>query len=115
MSYYVYILKCKGNTLYTGITPDVCRRMTAHAAGRGARYTRSHPPEALEALWRAEDKVAAARLEYAIKKRLTRQQKLRLIAESGGLAELLPDLAELGFHRIAGVTLERCLRGEWDG
>ena len=57
--YYVYILRCRGDALYTGITPDPVRRMRAHAAGAGAKYTRAHPPEALEALWRAPDKVTA--------------------------------------------------------
>ena len=113
--YYVYILRCRGDTLYTGITPDVCRRMRAHLRGSGAKYTRSHPPEALEALWRAEDKIAAARLEYAVKKHLDRTRKLALIARPDRLGELLPGLADLSLEAIPGVTLEECLEGGFHG
>jgi putative endonuclease len=40
MHYYVYILKCKDGTLYTGWTNDLEARLTAHREGRGAKYTR---------------------------------------------------------------------------
>jgi len=113
--YYVYILRCRGGTLYTGITPDVCRRMSAHMAGTGAKYTRSHKPEALEALWRTGEKNDAARLEYAVKKRLDRRRKLALIADPGRLGELLPALAELDFTHVPGVTLADCLEGRFHG
>ncbi|MBQ0037266.1 MAG: GIY-YIG nuclease family protein [Clostridiales bacterium] len=111
--YYVYILRCKGDTLYTGITPDLVHRMRCHA-GRlpgGAKYTRAHPPVALEAVWRAEDKTDAARLEYGIKKKLTRGQKEQLIAAPEGIGIVLPHLAEIPYTPIAGATWERCLEG----
>ncbi len=112
--YYVYILRCRGDALYTGITPDPVRRMRAHAAGAGAKYTRAHPPEALEALWRAPDKVTAARLEYAVKEKLDRRRKLALIAAPERLGELLPDLAAACTY-VPGVTLADCLEGRFDG
>ena len=65
--YYVYVLECQDGSLYAGMTNDLRRRMTLHTAGRGAKYTRSHPPRALAGLWRCDDKAAAARLEYAFK------------------------------------------------
>ncbi|MEI3142599.1 MAG: hypothetical protein V8S77_05060 [Oscillospiraceae bacterium] len=49
---------CEGDTLYTGVAQDICRRMRQHT-DRGtacARYTRAHPVQALAALWEAEDK-----------------------------------------------------------
>ena len=113
--YYVYMIRCRGDTIYTGITPDPCRRMQAHAGGTGARYTRSHPPEALEALWRVGDRGEASRLEYAFKKKLDRQRKLELIRDPGRLPELLPDLAAVGCEPVAGVTLEDLLEGRFDG
>ena len=48
--YYVYVLACGDGSLYTGMTNDLRRRMTLHAAGRGAKYTRSHPPQELAGL-----------------------------------------------------------------
>ena len=111
--YYVYVLRCRGGTLYTGMTPDLRRRMAAHANGTGAKYTRSHPPEEIEALWRTEEKSDAMRLEYAVKKRLTRSQKLALIDHPERLGELL-DAAER-FQFVPGVTLADCLGGKFHG
>ena len=42
--WYLYILQCKDNTLYTGITTDVPRRLEAHRSGKGAKYTRGRAP-----------------------------------------------------------------------
>lgn len=87
-TYYVYILRCRDGSLYTGLTNDLPRRWALHVSGRGAKYTRAHPPEAVAALWRCGDKSAAARLEYAIKARLTHGEKLALIAEPERAAAL---------------------------
>ena len=43
--YYVYMLRCQGGSLYTGYTDDIGRRYAAHAAGKGAKYTKSRPPQ----------------------------------------------------------------------
>lgn len=91
-AYYVYMLRCRGGSLYTGMTNDVARRMAMHCSGRGAKYTRAHPPEALAALWRCGDKVTASRLEYAIKAKLTHGQKETLAAAPGRIGELFPAL-----------------------
>ncbi|TCW32999.1 GIY-YIG nuclease family protein [Gulbenkiania mobilis] len=65
--WYLYILECRGGRLYTGITTDVARRYAAHASGRGARFTRSHPPERLCLVLAFESRQAAAAAEYTIK------------------------------------------------
>lgn len=91
-AYYVYMLRCRGGSLYTGMTNDVARRMAMHCSGRGAKYTRAHPPEALAALWRCADKVTASRLEYAIKAKLTHGQKKALAAAPGRIGEWFPAL-----------------------
>lgn len=75
--WYVYIIRCADGTLYTGIARDVTARFNAHAAGKGARYTRGRGPLELCAKRRCNDKGTALRLEYAIKQ-LPRAMKLRL-------------------------------------
>ena len=87
--YLVYMLKCRDGSLYTGITTDVVRRLREHlAAGpSGARYTRTHPPVALAALWQTEGRAGASRLEYRIK-RLTPEQKRSLADERQGVGQL---------------------------
>ncbi len=74
----VYILRCRGGTLYTGATCDLERRLRQHRAGRGARYTRSRLPLALVYLETVRDRGSALRREAALKQ-LTRAEKLQLI------------------------------------
>jgi putative endonuclease len=74
----VYILRCRDGSLYTGVTNDLRRRLTAHRAGRGAAYTRSRMPLRLVYTERARDRSAAQRREAAIK-RLPRPAKLALV------------------------------------
>jgi putative endonuclease len=83
---WVYILRCADDSLYTGWTVDVERRLAAHRAGTGARYTRSRLPVELLASF-AMDDARVARREEARIKRLPRAQKLAL-AGGGRLQEL---------------------------
>ena len=78
MSWFVYILRCSDGTLYCGITNDVERRIAAHDAGAGARYTRGRGPVELLFKGRFHSK-SAALIEEARIKRLTRADKERLI------------------------------------
>ena len=73
----VYILRCKDQTLYTGITDDFEKRLKAHESGAGAKYTRGRGPFVLCYLERFTDRSEASRREYAIKQ-LPRDEKLQL-------------------------------------
>ncbi len=88
---FVYLLRCADGSLYCGWTTDLDRRLAAHAAGRGARYTRGRGPLELAAAWRAADRSAAMRLELRVK-RLERGAKEALVAGDGSLegADRLP-------------------------
>lgn len=82
MPYFVYILRCSDDTLYTGITTDIERRIDEHNNSPiGAKYTRNRRPVTLVYSETCEDKSAASKREYAIKK-LTRTQKEKLLSES---------------------------------
>ena len=78
MGWFVYILRCGDGTLYTGMTDDVEKRLAAHRAGKGAKYTRGRGPLELVYTEEQPDKSAALRREIAIKK-LSRQEKLCLL------------------------------------
>ncbi len=78
MSYWLYILRCGDNTLYTGTTPDVEKRLELHRSGKGAKYTRGRGPLTLVYREELPDKSAALRREAAVKK-LSRAEKLTLI------------------------------------
>lgn len=75
---FVYILQCADNTLYTGWTADLNKRLTAHNAGKASKCTRSRLPVRLVYSESAPDKSSALKREAAIKK-LTRPEKLALI------------------------------------
>jgi putative endonuclease len=76
---WVYLLRCGDGSLYTGWTNDLDRRLARHADGTASRYTRSRRPVVLAAAWPMADHNAAKREEARIK-RLTRPEKLALIA-----------------------------------
>jgi len=79
MSYFVYILECSDNTLYTGIATDVQRRLDEHNnSDKGAKYTKIRRPVKLVYSEAQEDRSSASKREYAIKQ-LTRNKKLDLI------------------------------------
>lgn len=78
--WYVYIVRCRDNSLYTGIARDLERRLTEHNEGnRGARYTRSRRPVELVYQETHPDRSTALRREYEIKQ-LSARQKRVLIA-----------------------------------
>ena len=77
-TWYLYILRCRDGTLYTGITTDVDKRFEAHAAGKGAKYTRGRGPLTLVYRETCGDHSAALKRELEIKK-LTRQEKEALV------------------------------------
>lgn len=94
---YVYVLLCKGNTLYTGIAADVKKRISAHINKSGAKYTKSHSAIKLEALWETERLSDAARLEYRIK-RLEKKKKLELVKSPQCVMDFFPELSNIAFE-----------------
>lgn len=82
-SYYVYMLRCDDNSIYTGITNDIKRRINEHLAKdkKCAKYTLNHNVIKLEALWQTENRVLASKLEFWIKK-LSKAQKEELITNN---------------------------------
>ncbi|KQZ66215.1 MULTISPECIES: GIY-YIG nuclease family protein [unclassified Lysobacter] len=76
-AWHVYLIECRDGSLYTGVAVDVARRYAQHTAGKGARYTRSHPPLRLLVSFEYPDRSAALRAEYAIK-RLSPERKWAL-------------------------------------
>ena len=80
---FVYIVECADGTLYSGWTVDLQRRLVAHNAGRGSRYTRGRCPVRLVYWEQRPDRGSAQRREAALR-RLPRAAKLRLIAAQQG-------------------------------
>ncbi len=81
MIWTVYILECSDQSLYTGISQDLERRIAAHEQGKGARYTKGRGPFALLYVEQKDTKGEALKRERAIKT-LSRKEKLKLISET---------------------------------
>jgi putative endonuclease len=74
MAWFLYLLECEDGSIYTGITVDVDARYAAHVGGRGARYTRSHPPRRVLAIVEYPDRSTASKAEHRMK-RLSASEK----------------------------------------
>ncbi len=80
MFWTVYILKCADNTLYTGITNNLERRLQQHEEGQGAKYTRGRAPLKLLYTETCENRSLASKREWEVK-RLSRAEKLALMSK----------------------------------
>ncbi len=97
--YYIYMLRCTDNSIYTGITTNVEHRMKEHFTKKNcAKYTSSHTAKKLECVWETENRVLASKLEYRIKT-LTKLQKEKLIVENN-LEELFFDKIDASQYKI---------------
>ncbi len=79
-AHVVYVLSCADDSLYTGYTTDLERRVAEHNAGEGAKYTRGRTPVAVVHSERYGSRSAALSREYEIKQ-LSRSGKLRLVED----------------------------------
>lgn len=100
--YYVYMLRCIDNSIYTGITTDITRRMEEHFSQneKCAKYTMSHEPKKLECVWQTENKKLASKLEYHIK-HLQKDKKEKLV-KNRNLEEVLSSKIEADKYEVKG-------------
>jgi len=84
MAWHVYLIECKDGSIYTGVAVDVAARYAAHASGKGARYTRSHPPLRLLASFEQPDRSSALRAEYRIKQLSVAEKRALCPAPTAG-------------------------------
>lgn len=87
--WYLYLIECRDGSYYAGITNDLNARYRAHADGKGARYTRSHPPLRLLGARAYPDRATASRAEWAIKQ-LPKGKKAAFLQTSADPGETLP-------------------------
>ena len=102
--YYTYILRCTNNSLYTGITTDLKRRMEEHFAQdkKCAKYTLTHQAKKLEIAWESENRVQASRLEYHIKT-LTKLQKEEIIKQPNKLEQFLSNKLDCNLYKVCKI------------
>ena len=97
MEYYVYIIRCQDNSLYTGITTDVERRYEEHKKGIGAKYTKIKKILKLEIFFSCSNRSEASKIEYFIKK-MSKAQKENYLNK-------IKDLEDVVFEKL-GIKIE---------
>lgn len=97
--YYTYIIRCVDNSLYTGITKDLERRMKEHfnKTEKCAKYTLKHTPQKVEAVWKSESRSIASKLEFHIKK-LRKDKKELLIKDESRLKDFLDNKIDVSMY-----------------
>ena len=102
--YYVYMLRCEDNSIYTGITTNINRRMEEHFSKgpKCAKYTLKRTAKKLESVWQTENRVLASKLEYHIKK-LSKLYKEELILNNN-LEKFLADKIDVSKFNTSKVT-----------
>ncbi|TMQ27194.1 MAG: hypothetical protein E6J90_03045 [Deltaproteobacteria bacterium] len=103
MRWYVYVARCRDDTLYCGIARDVAARIAAHDAGNGARYTRGRGPLSVVLVRGCRDHAGALRLEHAIKQ-LTRAAKQALLADPALLEAIVRRVQRAARRDRAGTA-----------
>lgn len=106
-TWHVYVVACADASLYVGIAADLQRRVAAHNAGRGARYTRARRPVTCVWRWPCESAEEARRLE-GMMKGLTRAQRLRLV--DGDVDVIAPLLDRVAARMAKGTVTDRARR-----
>ena len=98
--YYTYMLRCQDNSIYTGITTNLERRMEEHfsKSEKCAKYTFTHSAKKVEAAWKSENRVLASKLEYRIKQ-LERKEKEALINDNNTFEQLLSNKIEVSMYQ----------------
>ena len=98
--YYTYMLRCQDNSIYTGITTNLERRMEEHfsKSEKCAKYTFTHSAKKLEAAWKSENRVLASKLDYRIKQ-LERKEKEALINDNNTFEQLLSNKIEVSMYQ----------------
>ncbi len=89
--YYIYVIRCNNNSLYTGITTNFQKRIKEHSAGTGAKYTKNKGPFILELLLSTQGRSTATKIELFIKC-LKKQKKEALIRTSKDITEFFPNV-----------------------
>ena len=95
---YTYIIRCKNNSLYTGYTTDIKRRMKEHENGINSKYTKAKGFEKLEIYFESNSKSEAMKLESYIKKQ-TRLKKIWIINNPNLFVEEVKDIFRISIGK----------------
>lgn len=106
--YYTYMIRCKDNSIYTGITTDLERRTKEHIEKQKqcAKYTYFHTAIKLEIAWESNTRIEATKLEYWIKQ-LSKEKKENLIRNNKLLKDYLSDKIDINSYKIPKLYVKK--------
>ncbi|MFK4786101.1 GIY-YIG nuclease family protein [Fusobacterium sp. MFO224] len=90
-NWYIYILRCKDDSLYTGITNNIQKRYEKHKSGNGAKYTKIKGVKKMEIIFLSKNRSEASKIEYILKKK-TKKNKEILITEEKERIEFIKNI-----------------------
>ncbi len=93
--WYIYVLRCEDNSLYTGIAKNYIKRYETHLNGVGAKYTKSHKVKKIEIVWSVSTRSEALKIEYLFKS-LKKQKKENIILKKDNFVKI--SLENIGLH-----------------
>lgn len=103
--YYTYMIRCEDDSLYTGITTDLQRRLKEHKEKgiKTAKYTLTHNAMQIEIAWESENRMLASKLEFHLK-RLVKKQKEDLIKTPKLINKLLGDKVNCHLYKVIFIN-----------
>ena len=103
MEYFIYIIRCEDDKLYTGITTDYKRRFLEHKSGvRGAKWTKAFKPQKIEVLYKTDGRSNALKLESKIKK-LKKADKENLCSDKRSFKKYFKDIIDVNIYKFVRV------------
>ena len=99
MVYYLYMLRCEDDSIYTGIAKDYLKRYEEHLSGKGAKYTKAHKVIKIERVFLCDSRSIACSLEYEIKK-YTKKKKESVISKPDDFIKEIENNREIKLEKI---------------
>ena len=99
MTYYLYMLRCEDDSIYTGTAKDYLKRYEEHLSGKGAKYTKAHKVLKIERVFLCTSKSIACSLEYKIKK-YTKKKKESVINKPNDFIKEIENNREIKIKKI---------------
>lgn len=110
--YYTYMIRCEDNSIYTGITNNLERRMHEHLnqTEKCAKYTLKHKAVNIEAVWQSGNRSLASKLEYYIKS-LKKEQKEKIIIDNSYLEKIFGEKLECDvYNRLEKINIKEIVK-----
>ena len=99
MNYYLYMLRCEDDSIYTGTAKDYLKRYEEHLSGKGAKYTKAHKVAKIERVFLCDSRSIACSLESKLKK-YTKKKKESVVSKPDDFIKEIENNREIKIEKI---------------